>query len=116
MKMFEYAGPDVFQNLFHLFYRRLILEEAENLVVLGYGFRDRGINNMIINWVHNSPEKRMVIIDPHIEDMKKDTAYLNIGKLWKRQDFSNRIIEVNNKLCDISWNDIKEKLSGASSS
>lgn len=111
MKMLEYAGPDVFQDLFHLFYRCLILEEAQNLVVIGYGFRDRGINNMIINWIYNNPtNKNMIIVAPKIDKMKAATAYLNIGKVWEKKDTAVSIDNVDKKFRCVSWEEIKRKL------
>lgn len=103
MKMLEYAGPDIFQDLFHLFYRRLILEEADNLIVIGYGFRDRGVNNMIINWIYNNTKNKMVIIDPDVDGLKNSKASPAIRRLWEKREVESRILEIKKYIEEVSW-------------
>ena len=113
MKLLEYAGPDVFQDIFHLFYQRLILEEAENLIVCGYGFRDRGINNMIINWIYSNTErKKMVIVDPKLKDIKESGAFPAIRRIWEDPAIVDRICEIDRCFAKVTWKEIKSKLIG----
>ena len=109
-KMFEYAGNKIFLDLFHLFYRRLILEKADTLIVCGYGFRDRGVNNMIINWIYENDHNRMIIIDPSIAEIKTTKAFPAIRWLWEDDKAKGRLIEIPCKLENIAWDCVKEKM------
>lgn len=41
-----------------------LLRQAENLLVIGYSFRDDHINNAIVRWSHFSTGRKLVVIDP----------------------------------------------------
>jgi hypothetical protein len=112
MKMLEYAGLKVFLDLYHLFYRRLFEEDTTVLIVIGYGFRDRGINNMIINWIYDNDTNKMIIIDPGIDDMKRSGASPAVRRLWERPEVAQRIFEINCGIENVSWNCVKDKILG----
>lgn len=110
-KMLGYAGPNVFLDLFHLFYRRLFEEKATKLIVIGYGFRDRGINNMIINWFYDNDNNKMIVVNPCIEELKKiGGASPAIHSLCEKKETTQRILEINCGIENVSWNCIKEKI------
>lgn len=46
------------------------LNASDRLVICGYGFGDRGINAQIIEWVYGSRDRKILIINPHIEELK----------------------------------------------
>lgn len=52
-------GP--FLELFRTFQKRL--EDHEELLVIGYSFRDEHINEVIFGWLNRSKENKIVIID-----------------------------------------------------
>lgn len=64
-KMLYQARGDSFLDLLCLFRRRLA--SADRLVISGYGFGDKGINGIIIEWL-TSPHHRVLLIDPAPED------------------------------------------------
>lgn len=64
-KMLHQARGDSFLDLLCLFRRRLAF--ADRLVISGYGFGDKGINGIIIEWL-TSPDHRALLIDPAPED------------------------------------------------
>jgi len=64
-KMLHQARGDSFLDLLCLFRRRLA--STDRLVISGYGFGDKGINGIIIEWL-TSPNHRALLIDPAPED------------------------------------------------
>ncbi|MBK8158459.1 MAG: SIR2 family protein [Rhodospirillaceae bacterium] len=49
---------------------RARLDVSDRLVICGYGFGDRGINAQIIEWVYGSRDRKLLIMNPGIEDLK----------------------------------------------
>jgi hypothetical protein len=64
-KMLYQARGDSFLDLLCLFRRRLA--STDRLVISGYGFGDKGINGIIIEWL-TSPGHSALLIDPTPED------------------------------------------------
>lgn len=60
-KIPDYTGG-VFVDLFAQLRRRL--DQADALVVSGYGFGDKGINSQIIEWVYRARGRRIVLVHP----------------------------------------------------
>ena len=58
-KLLEYTGR-IFNDLFCAF--RSALSSADRLIVSGYGFRDKGVNQSIVEWLHESVERRLLLI------------------------------------------------------
>jgi SIR2-like domain len=57
-----YLNPPFFDA--HIeFYRRLIRERAEIVVVIGYGGQDKGINERIVDWMESDLTHRLVIVN-----------------------------------------------------
>jgi hypothetical protein len=110
MKMLQYAGHDVFLDLFHLFYRRLFEDGASILIVCGYGFRDRGINNIIINWYYDNDDNKIIIIDPDIDGLKNSKAFPAIQRLMKDPKAKYNIIEIQSPIERVSWDDLKNHI------
>ena len=59
-KMSDYI-KDLYLELYYRFYKTL--NNHNKLIVVGYGFNDRGINQKIFNWLYN-PLNKVLIIDP----------------------------------------------------
>lgn len=65
------------------------LAETTRLVVCGYGFGDKGINNRIVDWIclpTGQGKRKMVLIEPRsIEDVRRSSRGAIAGKLvtWK---------------------------------
>lgn len=57
-KILEYTGG-VFADLFCTF--RSSLRDTRHLVVSGYGFRDKAVNHSIIEWLHSSPDRKLLV-------------------------------------------------------
>ena len=52
----------IFLELHYRF--RATISEAEQIVVCGYGFGDKGINAEILEWYYDNPGRRLVIVHP----------------------------------------------------
>lgn len=85
-KIFGYMN-DVFLELHYRFYRALA--ETTRLVVCGYGFGDKGINNRIVEWLCLSAgqgRRKMLLIEPRsLEKVRISSRGAIAGKLmtWK---------------------------------
>jgi hypothetical protein len=78
-KILEYSGG-IFADLFCTF--RSALRTTNYLVVSGYGFRDKGVNSTIIEWLRGSSDKRLVIIHENHLGYKK-TARKAVRRLFQ---------------------------------
>ena len=58
-KILEYTGG-IFSDLFCAF--RCTLDSTQCLVVGGYGFRDKGVNHTIIEWLRSSTDRKLIIV------------------------------------------------------
>ena len=65
-KISEYS-QGMFRELHYGF--RSTLREADQLVVCGYSFGDKGINSEIIEWFYAGQQRRFVIIHPNRDDL-----------------------------------------------
>lgn len=62
-KMLDYSGSP-FSDLHYAW--RTWLRESTRLVCIGYGFRDKGINRVIVDWLSSRHEHRLVIVAPNV--------------------------------------------------
>ncbi len=102
-KMLEYVGG-IFGDLQYHFLAAL--RKAQLLVVCGYGFKDKGINNHIIDWLFSSKERRMMIYHAAPEILFKGASDAIGGKiqLW---DKTGSLFVVKKNAENIRWNEIK---------
>jgi len=84
-------GP--FLDLMHAFQKEL--SKNDQVIVIGYSFRDDHINEYLTQWINNSSTNRMVVIDPDI-DNKSTEFVLNVRNL-----LPNRIEIINKKVEDV---------------
>ena len=68
-KISQYTSG-MFLDLHYRF--RATLGKANRLVICGYGFRDKRINEEIIDWIYGKHGRRLVIIHPCIEDLVRN--------------------------------------------
>jgi hypothetical protein len=105
-KLYEYSSG-IFLDLILLLYQHL--ENVDNLIICGYSFGDKGINNRIINWVYKKQKRRIVIIHKNIEKLKKDAKgeISNKIDLWINNDVLKIIPK---KIEETNWKEIKSNL------
>jgi len=66
-KILRYSD-EVFLSLFYRFSEAL--RDNTTLVVCGYGFRDKGINKVVVEWLQSGADRRLVIIHPEPERLR----------------------------------------------
>lgn len=98
-KMSKYI-EDLYLELYYRFYK--ILNSCDNLIIAGYGFNDRGINQKIFNWL-NKPSNNLVIIDPHVEDIK----FKFPTRFYSNWDKNQTIKKIPSQIENINWDTIK---------
>jgi len=84
------------------------LRESRRLIVCGYGFGDKGINNLVIDGMLSAKRLCMVVVDPEpFHPSRCRFAVLDKIKLWKTE---KRLFEANGKIGanSITWPEILE--------
>jgi hypothetical protein len=72
---------------------REALRAADRLVVIGYGFGDKAINNQIIQWVSHEPGRRIVVVHGDPDSLRRG-AREAVNREWSgwRDDGRLRIV------------------------
>lgn len=106
-KMMRYTS-DIFGALSCMFWQEL--NASSNLVVSGYSFNDKGINNRIVDWLY-SPEfvGKMVVIHPDPAALVND-ARPAIQRVWKILEHEERLAIIDKPIQDTSWEEIGNSL------
>ena len=60
-KILHYSKNDYYKKVFKHF--KLNLENSNILIVIGYGFRDKGINEIITKHFFSGTDRKMIVID-----------------------------------------------------
>lgn len=79
-KMLMYTSG-IFADLYSWF--AVNLKRINRLIVIGYGFGDKGINSRILDWVGDNHGHKLVIIDPEAEKLKR-TGRGAFRKNWEK--------------------------------
>lgn len=104
-KELEY-GSGVFLELMYQFHKRL--KDTNLLIVSGYGFADKGINNRIWAWLDSKPENRIMILHANIEVLRlkaKPSFSFNMDRHKKTQKFAI----VDRWMCDCGIEDLRRE-------
>lgn len=83
-KTFSDCGSGIFRELRHCF--RSTIGKADTMVVCGYGFGDRGVNNELIDWYAGNEGRRFVIVHPEPDHLAENVhASLRIHwETWQK--------------------------------
>lgn len=90
-------------EMFRQFHARL--NEHETLICCGYGWKDKGINNYLNQWLGNSPKKRIVIFHKGSIDDLRQTQYWK--KHWTEYEQQKKVVLITKWLCDCAFGDIE---------
>lgn len=105
-KMLEYTGG-IFLDLLCLF--QMKMKNINTLIVSGYGFGDKGINNVILYWIYTSIDKKIILIYPDFDELKK-TASLAFTNKWNSLSKQGKLIFIKRGIEQVNWLEIKQHL------
>lgn len=105
-KILQYTS-DIYADLHYQLHRSL--RHVQQLVVCGYSFGDKGINTRIIEWIYSSPNRKITIVHPEPEKLKR-AARGAISKQWDQWIKQRKLIILTKTIEESSWQNIKDSL------
>ena len=108
-KILQYSSPIFIQFLGEFHHT---LRCADRFAVCGYGFADKGINSLIVNWMSESASRHLFVFDPNPFDEKRARGAI-LGKIedWQNEGRLHRIAKRIGS--DISWDNILDTVSAS---
>jgi len=106
-KILDYTAS-IYADIFT--YVNLSLQNLDFLIISGYGFGDRGINTLIIEWLYSNVNHRILLIHHDPRGLLKYTRG-SIRNKWFDWKNNKRILFITKKIQDVTWLEIKNKLS-----
>jgi len=85
------------------------LKQTEFLIISGYGFGDRGINSLIIEWLYSSPDRTILVIHNDPEKLF-DKSKPSIKYKYRDWLMSNKLLLIRKQLQNVSWREMKSKI------
>lgn len=108
-KIVQYSSP-IFLPMLEQFHRSL--RGSSHLIVCGYGFGDKGINSLLIDWMCSKEEPRLIVIDPQpFHPSRCRRAVFDKFGVWQR-DKRLEAIPRSVGIDDMTWAEILEKNDG----
>ena len=105
-KPLEYDSS-IYADEHHRFHESL--QQADAVVVIGYGFRDKAINSQLIGWLNRAGHCRLTVI--HGDEAKLlAAARPAIQRQWKAWVGADRLRVVEKWIRDTGWGDIARTL------
>jgi len=105
-KIFDYS-KGIFDELLYRF--RSTIEEASQMIICGYGFGDKGINNNIIEWYYAKRGRRFIVIHPNIDELLKN-ARGAIQNKWTRWEEKNNLILIREPFENVDIYEFEKKI------
>jgi hypothetical protein len=102
-KLYDYSGGVVGDQ--HARFRAR-LKETTRLVVAGYGFGDKGINRMVIDWLMSPGDKRLVVIHPDPSALAS-SARPAISDKWSSLAGNERLVAIAAGIEQVDWPQVK---------
>lgn len=110
VKMLDYSKP-IHADLYGYF-RVKLATEISKLIVVGYGFGDKGINNALSSWFGLNPTNRMIVVTLD-EDALISNARFAMGRILADQRYwqNRRVVILDGGIENLSSNSIRDALS-----
>ena len=105
-KISQYSSG-IFLDLYYRF--RDTLREAEQIVICGYGFGDKGINAELINWYFDQRGRRVVIIHPDPGNLVAG-ARPAIQRIWNVLQESDSISIIEKKFEEVGIDEFSDAI------
>lgn len=93
----------IYLELFYKFYTTLTSHNV--IIVSGYSFGDKGINEKLFDWVLTGNNK-MIIIDPYVDNLKNKLWTVLLSE-WEKE---NKIIPIKGNIEDVTLSRISKYL------
>ncbi len=106
-KVYEYTESK-FNDIYHQF--RTLLKKSQYLVISGYGFRDKGVNTAILEWLYQNREHRIIVIHCDADKLLREDARTAIRTAYTDLAKSN-FVTIRKFIQYTSWKEIKAKVS-----
>ncbi len=90
-------------EIFRQFHARL--KNHRTLICCGYGWRDKGINNYLHQWLHDNQNRRVVILHGGSLDTLKETRFWHLR--WAPDEAAGKLIVVPKWLSDCKVADLE---------
>lgn len=101
-KLAEYI-KNIYLELYYLFYKTL--KEHNKIIISGYSFGDKGINDKIFDWLLTG-NNRMIIIDPYVENLRDKMPSILFGE-WNK---NNKIIPIKEYIENVTLEQLQQYL------
>ena len=85
------------------------ISNASSIVVSGYSFGDKGINNLLIEWLESDFTRRLLVIDPAFDKLQHIVP-LPILQRWQSWLDQKRLIPLQASFKNVEWEEIRTKL------
>lgn len=105
-KIAEYTRG-MFRDLHHRF--RSMIQEADQLVVCGYGFGDKGINSEVIDWYYRQRGRRFVVVHPDPPSLISESRGA-IRHKWRDWEKRGSVTLIRKRLEDVSLDEFMEHI------
>ena len=100
-------GSGVFLELMFQFHKRL--KETDLLIVSGYGFADKGINNRLWAWLDARAKNRLVILHRDYDHLRR-TAKPSFFSNKDRHKDAKKFLIVDRWMCDCLLEDLRREI------
>ena len=105
-KIYEYT-ESIFSDIYYEF--RTLLSRSQCLVVSGYGFRDKGVNAAILEWLYKDRGHKIILIHRDVDKLMRMDARMAFRKAYTGTA-SRSFVEIPKFIVDTSWDEIKAKV------
>ena len=103
-KITQYS-QGIFLDLLYAF--RSMLREADQLVVCGYSFGDKGINSEVIEWYYDKRGRRFLIIHPNPDELVSN-ARGSIQQKWDEWRDRGSVISITKPIEEVGTDEFLE--------
>lgn len=88
---------------------RSALMSTRSLLVCGYGFRDNGINRLLVNWAYQNRDRRMVVVTPDFDGLL-NSVKPGMARCLKEWQANDVLVLVECGVEDLVWDTLKDAL------
>ena len=103
-KILDYS-KGIFDDLLYRF--RSTIRQANQMIICGYGFGDKGVNENIIEWYYAERKRRLIVIDP--DDKLFEKARWAIESKWTRWKKEGNLILIEKPFEKVDIDEFEKK-------